>query len=205
MVVERWHRKRQMALQHLSNQRRGIGCFVMKNIFLIGMPSSGKTTVGKILARHLRYRFIDTDILIEKNEGMSVGDIFKNKGEAYFREAERDILRVIRPDSKLIIATGGGMPCFFNGIDFIKKNGLSIYLDVKPEELLKRILNHRNNDRPLYNKESDDLLQTLEQKYTLRLPIYSQADYQIEVTEPLPDLIKTLTAVLTKNENLTHT
>jgi shikimate kinase len=191
-----------MALQHLPNQRRSIGCFVMKNIFLIGMPSSGKTTVGKILARHLRYRFIDTDALIEKNEGMNVADIFKIKGESYFREAERDILRAIRPHSKLMVSTGGGMPCFFDGIDFIKKNGISIYLNVKPEELLKRILNHRNNDRPLYNKESDDLLHTLEQKYTLRLPIYSQADYQIEVTQPLPDLIKTLTETLAKNENL---
>jgi shikimate kinase len=152
----------------------------MKNIFLIGLPSSGKTTLGKQLARHIRYRFIDTDALIIKEEGMSINDIFKAKGEAYFREAEARILRLIRPDSKLIVATGGGMPCFHGNMNYIKENGISVFLNVKPEQVVERMLLHGANDRPLYQKNDGQLLKNLQQKYAERLPTYSQADFELE-------------------------
>ncbi|MCA0232998.1 shikimate kinase [Runella limosa] len=149
----------------------------MKNIFLIGLPSSGKTTLGKQLARHVRYRFVDTDVLIVKEEGMPIPDIFAQKGEPYFREAEARILRAIRPDSKLVIATGGGMPCFHDNIDYIKANGLSVFLDVSPEQIVERILRHSTDDRPLYQKNDGQLLNNLREKYESRLGFYSQADF----------------------------
>ena len=152
----------------------------MKNIFLIGLPSSGKTTLGKQLARHIRYRFLDTDALIIKEEGMSINDIFKAKGEAYFREAEARILRLIRPDSKLIVATGGGMPCFHKNMDYIKENGISVFLNVKPEQVVERMLLHGANDRPLYQKTDEQLLKNLQERYADRLPIYSRADFELE-------------------------
>ena len=149
----------------------------MKNIFLIGLPSSGKTTLGKQLARHVRYRFVDTDVLIVKEEGMPIPDIFAQKGELYFREAEARILRAIRPDSKLVIATGGGMPCFHDNMDYIKANGLSVFLDVSPEQIVERILRHSTDDRPLYQKNDGQLLNNLREKYESRLGFYSQADF----------------------------
>lgn len=149
----------------------------MKNIFLIGLPSSGKTTLGKQLARHVRYRFVDTDVLIVKEEGMPIPDIFAQKGESYFREAEARILRAIRPDSKLVIATGGGMPCFHDNMDYIKANGLSVFLDVSPEQIVERILRHSTDDRPLYQKNDGQLLNNLREKYESRLGFYSQADF----------------------------
>ncbi len=152
----------------------------MKNIFLIGLPSSGKTTLGKQLARHIRYRFLDTDALIIKEEGMNINDIFKTKGEAYFREAEARILRLIRPDSKLIVATGGGMPCFHENMAYIKENGISVFLNVKPEQIVERMLLHGANDRPLYKKDDGQLLKNIQQRYTDRLPFYSQADFTLE-------------------------
>lgn len=152
----------------------------MKNIFLIGLPSSGKTTLGKQLARHIRYRFLDTDALIIKEEGMSINDIFKTKGEAYFREAEARILRLIRPDSKLIVATGGGMPCFHENMAYIKENGISVFLNVKPEQIVERMVLHGANDRPLYKKDDGQLLKNIQQRYTDRLPFYSQADFTLE-------------------------
>ena len=151
----------------------------MKNIFLIGLPSSGKTTLGKQLARHVRYRFVDTDVLIVKEEGMPIPDIFAQKGEAYFREAEARILRAIRPDSKLVIATGGGMPCFHDNMDYIKANGLSVFLDVSPEQIVERILRHATDDRPLYQKNDGQLLNNLREKYESRLGFYSQADFTL--------------------------
>jgi shikimate kinase len=152
----------------------------MKNIFLVGLPSSGKTTLGKQLARHIRYRFVDTDVLIVKEEGMSINEIFVQKGEPYFREAEARILRAIRPDSKLIVATGGGIPYFHNNMAYIKANGISVFLDVSPEEIVARIQRHSSNDRPTYRKQDTQLLQNLQQKYHDRLPFYSQADFTLK-------------------------
>lgn len=151
----------------------------MKNIFLIGLPSSGKTTLGKQLARHVRYRFVDSDVLIVKEEGMPIPDIFAQKGEPYFREAEARILRAIRPDSKLVIATGGGMPCFHDNMDYIKANGLSVFLDVSPEQIVERILRHSTDDRPLYQKNDGQLLNNLREKYESRLGFYSKADFTL--------------------------
>lgn len=151
----------------------------MKNIFLIGLPSSGKTTLGKQLARHIRYRFLDTDTLIVKEEGMSINEIFAQKGEAYFRAAEARILRAIRPESKLIVATGGGMPCFHNNMDYIKENGISVFLNVTPEQIVERMLLHGANERPLYQKTDSQLFKNIQQRYADRLPIYSQADFEL--------------------------
>lgn len=169
----------------------------MKNIFLIGLPSSGKTTLGKQLARHIRYRFVDTDALIVKEEGMSINDIFKTKGETYFRTAEARILRAIRPESKLIIATGGGMPCFHDNMAYIKANGISIFLNVHPQQIVERMLRHEANDRPLYQKNDRQLLENILQKHKERLPFYSQADVVLEggnihirqLTESLQEVI----------------
>lgn len=152
----------------------------MKNIFLIGMPSSGKSILGQALAGLLRYQFLDLDAAIVEAEKMTIPAIFKEKGEPYFRVVESRELRVIKPNSKLIVATGGGAPCFHNNIQFIKENGLSIFLDVSPKELLRRMTSSNKNERPLFDTQNDAaLLDTLQQKYQDRLPVYSQADYRI--------------------------
>ncbi|MFN4147526.1 MAG: shikimate kinase [Runella sp.] len=169
----------------------------MKNIFLIGLPSSGKTTLGKQLARHIRYRFVDTDALIVKNEGMSIADIFAHKGEDAFRQMEANILRAIRPDSKLIVATGGGLPCFHQNMDYIKIHGISIFLDIPPGIVAERIRQHSTDDRPLYQQHDRQLLDTIMKKYMERLPFYQQADFiikndNIEVKQLLDVLHKTI-------------
>lgn len=154
----------------------------MKNIFLIGMPSSGKSTLGRHLAKRIEYKFIDMDELIEKQELMSVQEIFKYKGEDYFRKVESRVLKEIPVDQKLVIATGGGVPCFFDNIDYIKANGTSIFLNVQPEDLLKRIQKSDINHRPLINKNTTDteLLNSLQERCAYRLPFYQQADIQID-------------------------
>ncbi len=154
----------------------------MKNIFLIGMPSSGKSTLGRQLAKRLDYQFVDTDDLIENQEIATIADIFKYKGEDYFRLVENKILKGIQPNQKLIVATGGGMPCFHGGIDFIKANGTSIFLNVQPEDLLKRIQKSDANNRPLIDKTNskEELLAHLRKRYEDRLQYYEQADIQID-------------------------
>jgi shikimate kinase len=154
----------------------------MKNIFLIGMPSSGKSTLGRQLAKRLDYQFVDMDDLIVHQELSSVFDIFKFKGEDYFRQVESKILKGIQPNQKLVVATGGGVPCFFDNMDYIKSTGTSIFLNVPPEDLLKRIHKTDINNRPLIDKKKSDevLLNELVARHEYRLQFYEQADIQID-------------------------
>jgi shikimate kinase len=158
------------------------GIFTMKNIFLIGMPSSGKSTLGRHLAKRLDYKFVDMDEMIEKQELMTVQDIFKHKGEDHFRLLESKMLKSIEANQKLVIATGGGVPCFYDNIDFIKNNGTSVFLNVQPEDLLKRIQKSDINHRPLINRNTteESLLKNLQERCIARLPYYQQADIQID-------------------------
>ena len=154
----------------------------MKNIFLTGMPSSGKSTLGRQLAKRLDYQFIDMDDLIVNQEISTISEIFKYKGEDYFRQVESKILKGIKPNQKLVVATGGGVPCFFDNMDFIKDNGTSIFLNVQPEDLLKRIQKSEVNNRPLIDKKKSNeiLLNELKERYEYRLKFYEQADIQID-------------------------
>lgn len=150
------------------------------NIFLVGMPSSGKSTLGRQLAKSLGYEFVDLDARIEIAEGKKISEIFALNGEEYFRKAENQQLKKIQKDTRLVVATGGGVPCFLDGLEYIKTNGISIFLDVKPERLLERMQLSKKNERPLYDLENKDLLGTLTEKYNERLPYYTQADITIE-------------------------
>jgi shikimate kinase len=154
----------------------------MKNIFLIGMPSSGKSTLGRLLAKALNFTFVDMDERIEVKEVSSIPDIFKIKGEDYFRKVESEVLKQIKPNQQLVISTGGGVPCFFDNMEFIKANGTSIFLDVPPVILAKRIMNSTANNRPLIdkNKSENEVLQDIENRYQNRLKFYQQADLQVD-------------------------
>jgi shikimate kinase len=150
------------------------------NIFLVGMPSSGKSTLGRQLAKSLGYEFVDLDARIEIAEGKKISEIFTLNGEEYFRKIENQQLKKLQKDTRLVVATGGGVPCFLDGLEYIKANGISIFLDVKPERLLERMQLSKKNERPLYDLENKDLLSTLTDKYNERLPYYTQADITIE-------------------------
>lgn len=150
------------------------------NIFLIGMPSSGKSTLGRQIAKSLGYEFVDLDVRIEIAEGKKIPEIFSLNGEEYFRKIESQQLRKIQKDSKLVVATGGGTPCFHDGLAYIKENGISIFLDVKPETLVERMKLSKKNDRPLFDLENKTLLDTISETYFSRLPTYQKADITVE-------------------------
>jgi shikimate kinase len=143
-------------------------------VYLVGMPGSGKTTLGKKLAALLSIPFIDLDAEIEKSEQRKISDIFSSEGEVYFRRIESTLLQNWANSKKdFVMATGGGTPCFHKGMEIINKTGVSIFLNVSTGEILERIKN--NNERPLL---AGDLL-TREQKLlataSVRLPFYEQA------------------------------
>jgi shikimate kinase len=149
-------------------------------IYLIGMPGSGKTTLGRQLAAQLKKDFVDLDVYIEEKEGMSIPDIFKLQGEDYFRLLEQQAVKDSIEWENIIVATGGGAPCFFDNIELINNHGTSVFIDVSPEELLKRVYNKGQDKRPLLsNLREDDLFLSIKDKLDFRKKYYTKAHFTI--------------------------
>lgn len=165
----------------------------MKNIFLLGMPSSGKSTLGKSLAREIGYEFVDMDKRIELREMLTIAEIFSLRGEEYFRKAESEVLQTLPADAGLIVSTGGGVPCFHNNMDAIRERGVSVFLDVPPKMLADRMMHTRKNDRPLFpTDDAATLLEELERKLNVRRAFYEQADVTIEGETDVQTLLEVL-------------
>jgi shikimate kinase len=110
------------------------------NLVLLGYMGSGKSTVGSVLATYFQRTFIDLDQFIEKSEGMSVSEIFENRGVIYFRRIEKKALHeVLVQNSKAIIALGGGTPCYYDNMDVVNATSTSIYLQMNVKSLTDRL------------------------------------------------------------------
>ena len=142
------------------------------NIILIGFMGSGKTTIGKRLAKLLDYSLVDTDKLIEKKQGMTISDIFADKGERYFRQLETDtISEMIQTCHKTIISSGGGLPLRECNVKILQELGFIIMLDVSKETVLKRL--QGDTTRPLL--QGDNVEEKVEELLTYREPLYELA------------------------------
>ncbi len=129
----------------------------MKNIILCGFMGSGKTTIGKKLATALNMRFVDTDSLLEKQENMSIPEIFAQHGETYFRTKEAELCQYLSELNNTVIATGGGFAVNDAVIPQINKLGTVVYLDVSDKTVLKRVFADPN--RPLVaNKSAQEII-----------------------------------------------
>ncbi len=150
-----------------------------ERIFLIGMMGSGKSHWLKQLAKWNKSVGYDLDALIEMNEEKTISEIFNEDGEAYFRKAEAKILKWFKEKKKYVVATGGGTACFQENMDFMKKEGVVIWLDESVEVLVKRLATSKST-RPLIADLSDqELANFLEQKLVERHPFYKQAHYRL--------------------------
>ncbi|MBW4687374.1 MAG: shikimate kinase [Komarekiella atlantica HA4396-MV6] len=148
------------------------------NLYLIGMMGAGKTTVGRLLAKHLSYGFVDTDDVIVKAAGKSINQLFAQEGEAGFRQLESDVLAQICAYTKLTIATGGGIVLRQENWGYLH-HGLIVWLDVPIELLYSRIA--EDTTRPLL--QDADPKGKLRSLLKQRTPLYSQADLRITVQE----------------------
>lgn len=117
-------------------------------IFLIGFMGSGKTTIGKKLARRMDYNFIDLDDFIENKEGKRIREIFAASGEEEFRQIEAENLRLLEKIRDTIVSVGGGAPCFHENIEWMNQNGFTVYLKQTPEFLFSRLKSSKGK-RPL--------------------------------------------------------
>jgi len=146
------------------------------NLYLIGMMGSGKTTVGKVLAEMLGYRFFDTDAVIEQLAQQPISQIFATSGEAAFRQLETQVLAELSAYRILAIATGGGIVLDRQNWSYLK-HGLIVWLDVSVEEICDRL--QGDVSRPLL--QGADLQQKLSALLEERRPLYAQADLQVPV------------------------
>lgn len=145
-------------------------------IYLTGMPGSGKTTLGKALSKKLNLAFLDLDQTIEQKEEISINDIFKNHGEEYFRKLESRHLKDVSNDfDRFILATGGGTPCYFDNMEFINQNGLSIYLKISASELLRRLQKETAHRPLLKDKSEGNLRRELKNRLKFREPFYCKS------------------------------
>lgn len=131
------------------------------NVILIGYMASGKSTIGKILANKLNYDFIDLDDYIEKKEKTSIVNIFKSKGEIYFRKLETEHLKaILKNKDNVILSLGGGTPCYGNNMEVILSdtNSKSIYLKTGIPTLVSRLKNEKSKRPLIAHIETDDLL-----------------------------------------------
>ena len=148
-------------------------------IYLVGYMGSGKTTVGKKLAKKLGFRFIDLDDMIERKYRIEVSGFFQKYDENSFRKIEHDTLAQTFQFSDTIIATGGGVPCFFDNMESINKIGNSIYIEMSSLSLFHR-LNNSKRPRPLVqDKSHEELKQFIKGHLKERLPYYSKAHITI--------------------------
>lgn len=143
-----------------------------KNVILIGFMGAGKTSVGYHLAKKLGYRQLDTDELIEKKAGRRIPDIFKQKGEEYFRQLETDMLRELKQTAnERVISTGGGLPLREENAALLKEMGFVVYLSISEQAVLERLKGDRK--RPLL--QGEDPQGAVHRLLEYRKPLYEIA------------------------------
>ncbi len=135
----------------------------------------GKTTLGKKLAGKMGFSFVDLDKKIEERTGMSIPQYFEQFGEARFREQEREVLQSGLFPENAIIATGGGAPCFFDNMEWMNAQGITVYLSLSPKALADRLQN-ATDERPLLKEHKGEaLVAFIESRLAVREEFYKKA------------------------------
>jgi len=161
-------------------------------VFLIGFMGSGKTTFGKKLAAKLKLQFVDLDEQIcIANKVESINSLIEAKGFDYFRQTENETLKSL-PLENSLVSTGGGTPCYFDNIVWMKQNGTVVFLQVDEGVLLSRLKNTDLEERPLLKGLDEEKLKNfISEKLKERLPFYEQAHFVFNpVTEKMEVLVK---------------
>lgn len=153
----------------------------MKNVMLIGYMGAGKTTVGKALAKKLQMQFYDLDWYIEERFRQKISDLFAQKGEDGFRLIEQNMLHEVAEFENVVLALGGGTPCFFDNMDYLNRCGTTIFLDASPQTVVQH-LRISHTVRPLLkDKQGDELLEHIARQLSERMPYYRQAQLTVNV------------------------
>jgi shikimate kinase len=166
-------------------------------IFLLGMPGSGKTTLGRQLAQSMGLPFVDLDESIEQEAGASVPKIFREQGEPAFRRLEARLLGAwCTADKEFVMATGGGAPCYADNMETMNKAGITVFLDVPAKEITARILKTDLSARPLFaGVHPENLKDNIEFMRSQRVPFYRQARLTVGPSQSVAELEKLIRGV----------
>lgn len=153
-------------------------------IFLIGFMGSGKTHTGRLISQKLGLPFFDLDEQVVNHQERSINEIFAKEGEEFFRQTEKEVLHILTESHEaFVMATGGGAPCYFNNIGYMKEAGLTVWINTPTEILFQRLVKEKD-DRPLLRELSDDQLRSfIQKKIGDRRIYYEQADVIIQEEE----------------------
>jgi shikimate kinase len=159
-------------------------------IFIIGFMGCGKSYLGKIWAAENNLHFCDVDTIIEQEEGQSIAAIFQTNGEDYFRQKEKEVLQKMGKLQNTIVACGGGTPCFYGNITWMKNVGTVVFLNETVEKILLNIA-HDKQVRPLLlNMSEPEKNIFVQNKLAERLPIYKQSDIILSTEQLHKDAFK---------------
>lgn len=153
----------------------------MTRIILIGYMGSGKTTLGNALSKELGLPFFDLDWYIENRFCRTVSRLFAERGEEGFRRIEREMLHEVAEFENVIIAAGGGTPCFFDNVDYMNRQAKTVYLKATPEVLFRHLLPGREKRPLLAGKSDEELMAYIRESLARRAPFYEKADYVFDV------------------------
>ncbi|MDB4108603.1 shikimate kinase [bacterium] len=165
-------------------------------VVLLGYMGSGKSTIGRLLAKKLEFKFLDLDEYIEQNEKVSVAELFNSKGEIYFRSIEAKAVKQLCNDSdSLVLALGGGTPCFGDTMSFLNEhsNVMTFYLKASVSELTKRLVNEKSS-RPLIAHLDEEAIPEFIAKHLFeRSFYYNQSKVNINTDDQSVEAIVELT------------
>ncbi len=158
-------------------------------VFLIGFMGCGKSTKAKQLANRLECPVIDLDAVIVAEQGQTIAEYFAANGEAAFRQLERETLKNYPYPETCVVATGGGLPCFFDNMDWMNANGKTVYLQMEPAQLVSRL--HNRQKRPLIKDMDDEqLLVFIQNKLAERDLFYTQAQLVVNAFDLDAELLE---------------
>jgi shikimate kinase len=153
---------------------------MMLRIYIVGMPGAGKTHFGRLLSKGLNMQFKDIDELIEKQTGMSVKQLVDEKGESHFRELEHEVLMKTSLFNRIVISCGGGTPVYYNNMEWMKKNGIVVFLDTDLKQISSRIQQNITR-RPMFlGLSGDEIDRKLKELYDLRKKFYLKSEIVID-------------------------
>ncbi len=152
-----------------------------KRIIFIGYMGAGKTTLGKALSNEIKLPFYDLDFYIENRRHKSIDNLFKEFGETGFRKIEHFMLHEVAEFENIILSSGGGTPCFFDNIDYMNKQGITIFLKATPEVLFTHIKMSKKIRPLLLNKTEEDIKDFIKSELKKREQFYQKAKYTVNI------------------------
>ena len=161
----------------------------MKRVILVGFMGAGKTTLGKKIARKMHITFVDSDREIELRFQKSIGDIFTEHGESYFRSLETEFIESMMEQDDFVLATGGGMPCFGRNMERLNELGTTFYLERAPKELAHRLYSAKKRRPLIEGLTEDELLRFIEERLSVREEYYRKSNVTLSREEQTAEAI----------------